>query len=299
MKKILALMLLVGVGIVWIPQILAAATKSAPPPRIELPAEVGDGGAGTSTIHTPNSESTTVDSSESAGGEDAAEQDSDDLARKLETSITKAKQILPEKTGLDLDRLASAWSAPVIVTEPTPKTPTPVVSLDPTPVAEKVPSIQVDVPTLRDPIDDFLATHPLQGTLISQSRRTACLGPLVLSVGDEPVRGLSVTAIEANHVTFSRNGGALRVELTPFQARAPITQSSNTNPNAGASQNQSGVTASGTVTTTSAISELDRLLPLLKEAAAASDAKPSNGSVGSIKSTPNVVSDDKKNGNGS
>jgi len=306
LKKILALMLVVGVGIVWIPQILAAATKSSTPPRREASAL----GGAASTITDVNAPTTAphaaspVDASSTpVGGPSSEGGDRDDLARSLEASIAKAKLILPEKTGLDLTRLASAWAAPIDVTQSSAAAqPAPQLAFDPTPSPMTSTPI-VDLAPVRDPIDDFLSTHPLQGTLVGKSRRMACLGPLLLSVGDEPVAGLTVATIETNHVTFSRSGRSVRVGLMPFQARAPITQTTNTNPTANSSQPQTGATQPGTTSTSAAIGELDKLLPLLKEAAASAagvnTAAQKAGDHEANKKASSDKVDSKQNGSGS
>lgn len=241
-KKVLAVLLVLGVAIVWIPQLLSANTKIAPRVLLELPA---NGVAPSNT--TPEklvplgaADAATADAANSTADAAARSNTTDGSASpagSLEATLAKAKFLLPERNGLDLDRLAMAWSAPGEATVVTPA---------PVPDATRAGESEVARPPFDtvqtvDPVAAFLSSHPLQGTLIGTSQRLANLGPIVVRVGDEPLKGLVVTAIEARWVTLEHDGQTVRSELIPFQARAaskssPIGSSSgstNTPPSPG------------------------------------------------------------------
>lgn len=223
LKKVLALGLVVLVGVVWIPQIITAQAKR--------------GGAGNSSATAINT------SSRPSAVESGASADRDDLAHALEASVARARLVAPESFGIDLSELASAWTASAA-------TSTAVSSPENTPIDQSsaqapVTPVVVELASQDDPIDTFLATHPLRGTLIGATQRRACLGPLLVAVGDELVKGLVVSAIEPRFVTFRRAGVEMRADLIPFQARAP-------------SVHASASSSSG-----------DKLLPLLQQAPAA------------------------------
>lgn len=261
LKKILAAGLLLGVGIVWIPQILAAGTKSGSSRLPEVPAlgsaAIASSGAG------PDAAVAILDAAASGPGTSSSTPTQDDLARSLENSIARAKRIAPEHKGLDLEKLASAFETPPTPTPPV--APAPSIGIDTSPAQTQLAPLVVELAPTRDPIDDFLATHPLQGTLIGATQRRAYLGPVIVTVGDQPVEGLVVTAIEARFVTLSRGGRTTRVDLTPFQARPPLGQTSNS-----VKEQHDGTGALGGATPAggaqSISSELEKLLPLLKEA---------------------------------
>ncbi len=261
LKKILAACLILGVGIVWIPQILAAGTKGGSTRPPEVPALGSAAVAPSGAV--PDAPVATLEEAASLSSTPSSTSNQDDLARSLENSIARAKRIAPEHKGLDLEKLASAFETPPIPTTPVAQAPS--IAIDPLPAQPQLAPLVVELAPTRDPIDDFLATHPLQGTLIGATQRRAYLGPLIVTVGDEPVEGLVVTAIEARFVTLSRGGRTTRVDLTPFQARPPLGQTSNS-----VKDQHDGTGALGGAAPTggaqSVSSELEKLLPLLKEA---------------------------------
>ncbi|MBL8857224.1 MAG: hypothetical protein JNL28_01790 [Planctomycetes bacterium] len=275
-KQILAAVLLVGVAVVWVPQILSADTRSPANPLPEIPAD--GGGAIAVEPAAPAFGSNPVEPVDPGaglvGGFDSDSNavqgnDHDDLARSLTDAVAQAKRILPDSAGLDLDKLAAAWNAPKTIAA-TPAT-LPETSEFPVRAHESASATPpVDLTVSANPIDAFLARHPLRGTLIGSARRQAFLGPIVVNVGDEPVRGLTVTAIEQGYVLFDHAGTRVRFDLIPFQAR-PTANVPSSAGNTGAGASAAAAQATGAnVSTGSIMGDLQKLLPLLQEAAATS-----------------------------
>lgn len=268
-KKILALMLALGVAAVWIPQLLSANAKVATRSLLERPAE------GPSS--TTESQSKVESSGAQTSTDGAFDSNGTASENSLDSALARSKVLAPEKTGLDLDALAAAWNVPSGVGSAAPVETKVVFQAE----AAPRPETSVDLTPRADPIQAFLASHPLQGTLIGTQDRVANLGPMVVRVGDEPVQGLVVTAIEARYVTFDRAGTSVRAELIPFQAR-PASRSS------ASSSASSGGAATQTAPATPIDPTLSTLLPLLQNAAQAmadvnkasapaSDANPPSG----------------------
>lgn len=216
-KKILAGALIVGVGATWVPQILSAGQKG-PAPRV--PDDSAEMSASASSAETPAGETAEKAARAPANSKDAASAATPASSeRSLEKSIALAKSLLPEKTGLDLDKLAQAWSleqgeiensrpAPASKVEPEGKGAAPAPAH---PAASPEPPI--------DPVTAFLAAHPLQGTLISETKKLASLGSVVVYEGDDLGNGLVVVEIGERYVIVSAAGTRMRLDIAPFQAR--------------------------------------------------------------------------------
>lgn len=268
-KRMLAGVLLVGVGVVWIPQIVAAVNRPPPVVRPEISA-LGLGAplaSGTPTSPAPQ---------EHASPDTQAEVAHDDLAGALEKSLSGVRSLSTDRPGLDLEELLSApVREPAI--EPVKPESAPVAPAV-VPLSLRAPDPTFDtlpdpIPIL-DPLEQFLATHPLQGTLIGTSERLAYLGPRIARVGDELLPGLVVTAIEPRRVTFRHDGRSLHLDLVPFEARARTAPAGGTGASLGVTPDTAGAgaTLNGGGASASMPPESTKLLQQFLEAASKSGA---------------------------
>jgi len=243
-KKILVGLLFVGIGIAWIPTLLGGRNKPKPLP--EVPAQGGSstlnasvidlGGASESATAVPRvKDAAAPDSAQKPGtppstvGPTRASANEESIAS-IESSLDLAQSLLPKKARMDLDTLAASWSshsAAASATNPSEGASINVATYVAPQVQEDVAS-KAPVEPVADPIDVFLASHPLQGILIGPDKTLANLGPLVVQVGTVLVPGLSVREIGERWVVLDRRGAALRVELAPFQARPSVSSSTPT-----------------------------------------------------------------------
>lgn len=303
-KKVLAGLLVIGVGIVWIPQLLSAKSDTKPTALPEVPAtgEVANTNGGTgvdvNASGAPNGPGT-------ANGPDAAvagpvdEGHSDamagvNLAGSFESAVARARTLVAKPGSSE-----PISGEPEVQGEPTARADGSAQQDEP---LQPAPGRALDLPTLRDPstertdergtyadddmlvplvdpIDAFLASNPLQGTVIGASDRVATLGPLLVRVGDEPVPGLLVTGIQSRHVELRRDGRTIRVELEPFRARAPSATSTGSGGAANTSGDSAGKNSpngtAGNANAAAAQAGLEQLLPKLQEANRALGATPS------------------------
>lgn len=235
-KKILAGALLVGVAGVWVPQLLSAGSDARSIAPLEMPADASGGSSGVLGLF-------------SAGGEDAAgtttegtpdgtkdgEVPGSGATRVVETigvdaALARAQRLLTDRDSIDVPN--TDVPTPPVPSESTGGganaggEPTTLLAAGSYPTEGPIdPHTSLDGPRtgFEDPLETFLAAHPLQATVIGASERVATLGPRLVRVGDEVAPGIVVAAIEARHVVLRRGGQDVRVDLAPFRARAPVT----------------------------------------------------------------------------
>lgn len=306
-KKVLAGLLVIGVGIVWIPQLLSAKSDTKPTALPEVPAT---GELGTTQGAASTHADVDANAAGAANGPDAAVAGPVDegrpdamagvnLAGSFESAVARARTLVAKPGSSE-----PIGGEPEVQGEPTTRADGAVQQDE---AAQPAPGRALDLPTLRDPstehvdervtfadddslappidpIDAFLAAHPLQGTVLGASDRVATLGPLLVRVGDELLPGLVVTGIQSRHVELRREGRTIRVDLEPFRARAPSATSAGSGGAANTTGDSAGKGspngASGNANAAAAQAGLEQLLPKLQEANRALGATPSttNGS---------------------
>lgn len=254
-KKALAGALVLGVAGVWVPQLMSASTDSKP----KAPEEVAADGAGldltkwsvlehveNDAAQVPEGDSTSLDGTNRRPVERIP----------LESAVARAQSLIAGTRSLDVpvapppDRTSDdgpdgAHAAP------TPEAGAIVLDTPP-PVTNTLPS-ERELPRGGevDPVAQFVATHPLQGTVVGASDRVATLGPVVARIGDEVSPGIVVAAIEPRYVDLRasdarQNTRTVRVELQPFRARAATSPTgSRGGAGAGSGDNGGGANDSG------------------------------------------------------